>query len=148
VAGGLGSLLAAFLTPPITARIGGWRWITILLGMVGILVFALGLPFQPMLLVIATFFVNVAAQGTKIVVDTNIQQECADDYRGRVFSVNDTSYNLCFVLGLFLAVSVVPETGRSVLTILAVSIGFLALTGWYGLAASRIANRPRQPVAV
>jgi len=148
VAGGLGSLLAAFLTPPITARIGGWRWITILIGMVGVLVFTLGLPFRPMLLVIATFFVNLAAQGTKIVVDTNIQQECADDYRGRVFSVNDTSYNLCFVLGLFLAASIVPESGRSVLAILGVSAGYLALTGWYGLAASRVANRHREPVAV
>lgn len=148
VAGGLGSLLAAFLTPPVTARIGGWRWVTILIGMVGVLVSVLGLPFQPMLLVVATFFVALAAQGTKIVVDTNIQQECADDYRGRVFSVNDTSYNLCFVLGLFLATSVIPESGRSVLAILGVSAGYLALTGWYGLAASRVANRPREPVAI
>jgi hypothetical protein len=84
VAGGLGSLLAAFLTPPITARIGGWRWITILIGTVGVLVFAL----------------------------------------------------------------VLPETGRSVLAILLVSAGFLALTGWYGVAASRVAGRTRQPVSV
>jgi MFS family permease len=147
VAGGLGALAAAFLTPPVTARIGGWRWVTVLIGMVGVLVFALGLPFRPMLLVFATFFVNLAAQSTKIVVDTMLQQECDDDYRGRVFSVNDTSYNLCFVLGLFAAVLVVPETGHSVLAIFAVSAGYLALTGWYGLAASRVADRAHQPVA-
>jgi len=146
VAGGLGSLLAAFLTPPVTARIGGWRWVTFLFGMVGVMVFVFGLPFRPILLVFATFFVNLAAQGTKIVVDTTIQQECADDYRGRVFSVNDTSYNLCFVLGLFGAVLLVPETGRSIPAIFLVSAGYLVLTTWYGLAASRIADRAHQPV--
>jgi MFS family permease len=148
VAGGLGSLAAAFLTPPIATRIGGWRWITVLIGTVGVLVFALGLPFEPLLLVVATFFMSLAAQGTKIVVDTAIQQECADDFRGRVFSVNDTSYNLCFVLGLFSAAVLLPETGHSIPAILLVSIGFLALTGWYGMAASRVADRAHQPVAV
>jgi MFS family permease len=148
VAGGLGSLLAAFLTPPLTARIGGRRWITVLIGTVGVVVFALGLPFQPMLLVVATFFMGLAAQGTKIVVDTTIQQACADDYRGRVFSINDTSYNLCFVLGLFTAAVLLPETGHSVLAILLVSAGFLALTGWYGVVGSHTADPAHQPVAV
>jgi MFS family permease len=148
VAGGLGSLAAAFLTPPATNRIGGWRWIAVLIGTVGVVVFALGLPFQPLLLVFATFFMGLAAQGTKIVVDTTIQQECADDFRGRVFSINDTTYNLSFVLGLFTAALVLPETGHSVPAILLVSAGFLALTAWYGVAASRVADRAHQPVAV
>lgn len=148
VAGGLGSLLAAFLTPPVTARIGGHRWIAVLIGTVGLMVFALGLPFRPMLLVVATFFMGLAAQGTKIVVDTTIQQECADDFRGRVFSINDTSYNLCFVLGLFTAAMVLPETGHSVPALLFVSAGFLALTGWYGVAAGRAVDRAHHPVAV
>src|SRR5689334_2696792 len=116
--------------------------------MVGLLVFALGLPFRPMLLVLATFFVSMAAQSTKIVVDTTIQQECEDDFRGRVFSVNDTSYNLCFVFGLFFAALMLPETGRSVAAIFLVSGGYLVLTGWYGVAASRVAGRAHHPVAV
>ncbi len=146
VAGGLGSLLAAFLTPPITERIRGWRWITVLIGMVGVMILVLGLPFRPFLLVLATFFMSLAAQGMKIVVDTTLQQECSDDYRGRVFSVNDTSYNLCFVVGLFVAAVLLPETGHSVPAVLFVSVGFLALTGWFGVAASRVADRAHQPV--
>jgi MFS family permease len=145
VAGGLGSLLAAFLTPPLTARIGGWRWISVLIGTVGVVVFALGLPFQPLLTVFATFFMSLAAQGIKIVVDTTIQQECADDFRGRVFSINDTSYNLSFVLGLFAASLLVPETGHSIPAVILVSTGFLALTVWYGTAASRVADRAHHP---
>jgi MFS family permease len=141
VAGSAGTLLAAFLTPPITRRIGGWRWVTLLMAGVGVLVFALGLPFRPLLLVLATFGISVAAQGTKIVVDTAIQQECADDFRGRVFSVNDTAYNLSFVVGLFAGVLALPDTGRSVPVLLLVSVGYLALSGWFGLAATRVAAR-------
>jgi hypothetical protein len=142
-AGGIGSLLAAFLTPPITRRIGGWRWVTGLIASVGVFVLALGLPFIPVLLVLATFFINIATQGTKIVVDTAIQQECTDDYRGRVFSVNDTIFNGFFVIGLFIAALTLPDTGRSVPAILLISTGNLALAGWFGMAASRVAARPR-----
>ena len=141
VAGSIGTLLAAFLTPPITRRIGGWRWITALMAGAGVLVFAHGLPFRPILFVFATFGISVAAQGTKIVVDTAIQQECADDYRGRVFSVNDTTYNLSFVIGLFVAAVSLPDTGRSAAAILLASAGYLALAAWFGLSAARVASR-------
>jgi hypothetical protein len=148
VAGGFGSLLAAFLTPAVTRRIGGRRWIVALLAGAGLLILLLGLPFRPMLLVAATFFVNVASQGTKIVVDTALQQQCDDDYRGRVFSINDTAFNLCFVVGLFTAAVTLPGNGRSVPVILLVAIGYLVLAGWYGLASARVAERSRAGVAV
>jgi MFS family permease len=141
LAGGLGSLAAAFLTPPATRLIDGWRWITLLFATSGVLVL-LGLPFQPMLLVVATFGVNVASQGTKIVVDTTLQRECDDDYRGRVFSVNDTAFNLCFVIGLFIAALTLPENGHSVPAIALVSAGYLALSAWYAMAARSVRHVP------
>jgi len=140
-AGGLGSLLAAFITPPAGRRLGGWRWISGLLAGIGLLVFAFGLPFVPILLVIAVFFVSIGAQGIKIVVDTTIQQECHDDFRGRVFSVNDTTYNVCFVIGLFGAALALPDNGRSVPGILLVGAGYLAVAAWFGMAAGRVAAR-------
>jgi hypothetical protein len=143
IAGGLGSLLAAFLTPPATRLLGGPRWIAGLFAAAGALVL-LGLPFRPFLLVVATFGVNITSQGTKIVVDTTLQRECDDDYRGRVFSVNDTTFNLCFVIGLFVAAVSVPENGHSVPVLLLVSAGYLALSGWYAVAAYSVR---RQPVA-
>ncbi len=141
IAGGLGSMLAAFLTPPATRLLGGWRWITGLFAASGLLVL-LGLPFQPMLLVFATFGVNIASQGTKIVVDTTLQRECHDDYRGRVFSVNDTTFNLFFVVGLFVAALTLPENGHSVPAILLVSAGYLALACWYAVAAYTANRQP------
>jgi len=146
-AGGLGSLLAAFLTPPATRRLGGRRFITALMAGVGVVVIALGAPFVPLLLVIATFFLSIAAQGTKIVVDTTIQQECHDDFRGRVFSLNDTTYNVCFVIGLFAAALALPGNGRSVPSILLVGAGYLLLAAWFTMAAARAATRSLTTVA-
>jgi len=146
VAGGLGSLLAAVLTPPATRRFGGYRWITGLIATVGVLALPLGLPFRPELLVVATFCLSLAAQGIKIVVDTTLQHECHDDFRGRVFSVNDTTYNMAFVAGLFGAALTVPEDGRSIPAIVVAGAGYLALAAWFGIHATRVASRPATPL--
>jgi len=124
---------------------GGWRWIAGLLAASGVLIL-LGLPFRPSLLVVAVFGVNIASQGTKIVVDTSLQRECDDDYRGRVFSVNDTTFNLAFVVGLFVAALTLPENGHSVPALLLVSGGYLVLAAWYTVAAYSVRHRP-EPIA-
>jgi MFS family permease len=141
IAGGIGSLTAAFLTPPVCRRIGGWRWIVTLLAGGGVLLLLLGLPFRPALLVVATFFVNIVSQGMKIVVDTTLQRDCDDEFRGRVFSVNDTTFNLAFVVGLFTGAFGLPANGRSTAAIVLVTTGYLVLAGAYGLAAARLARR-------
>jgi hypothetical protein len=97
--------------------------------------------------VFATFFVSIAAQGVKIVVDTTIQQECHDDFRGRVFSVNDTTYNMCFVIGLFVAALAVPANGRSVAAICLVGAGYLGLAAWFLVRASRVAGQAHGLIA-
>ncbi len=144
VVGGFGALLSAFITPWVTRRIGGWRWVSLLLGMIGIGILVFGLPFRPVLLMAATFVVNVGSQGMKIVVDTAIQTECEDDFRGRVFSVNDTLFNLCFVLGLFIAAATLPADGRSVTALVVVAIGYLLLGAWLGLSLGRRPARTEQ----
>jgi len=97
--------------------------------------------------VIAVFGVNIASQGIKIVVDTTLQRECDDDYRGRVFSVNDTTFNLSFVVGLFVAALALPENGHSVPALLLVSAGYLVLAAWYTVAAYSVRRQPEPIVA-
>jgi MFS family permease len=143
VAGGFGGLLAAVLTPPVTRRIGGQRWVAILLGSTGLIVLGLGLPFRPELLVTATFGLNVAAAGTKIVVDTSLQRDCDDQYRGRVFSVNDTTYNVTFVLGLLAGAWVLPPDGHSGVALAVVASGYLGLAAAFALLISRMPARAR-----
>jgi MFS family permease len=147
VAGSAGVLIAAFLTPPVTRRIGGWRWITWLLAGTAVAVVAFGLPFTPALLVVAVLFTNVATQGIKIVVDTALQHECDDAYRGRVFSINDTAFNLSFVVGLFIASLALPADGHSPVALLVVGFGYALVTVWYAATAGRWARRVGDDIA-
>ncbi|MGH3728901.1 MAG: MFS transporter [Micromonosporaceae bacterium] len=148
VAGAAGSLLSAMITPMATRRLGGRMWIILLLSGVAVALVGLGLPYQSWLLVCAVFVINIASQGTKIVVDTAIQQECADDYRGWVFSVNDTAFNLCFVIGLFTGASLLPENGHSPTMLISVSIGYGLLVIWFGWASGRWARRADHDIAL
>jgi predicted MFS family arabinose efflux permease len=141
VGGAVGNLAASVLTPPLARRVAGWRWVTLLLALEGLAIAVFGPAFTPYLLAIAVFVVNLAGQGVKIVVDTDLQHECADDYRGRVFSLGDTAFNASFVLGLFGAALVLPGDGRSVETLYAVALGFVVVGVWYAFAGGRWAMR-------
>jgi MFS family permease len=147
VAGSLGILAGAFLTPPVTRRIGAWRWITVLLGMIAVTLPVLGLPFRRSTLVFAVFLVSVSSQAIKIVVDTSLQHECDDDFRGRVFSVNDTTYNVFFVVGLFVGALTLPDNGRSAAALVVVAIGYALLTAWYAVAGGRWAREEGDDIA-
>jgi MFS family permease len=146
--GGIGALVAAVVTPAATRRLPGWAWISTLLGASGAVLLALGPPFRAPLLLVATFLLNITSQGTKIVVDTALQHECDDVFRGRVFSVNDTAFNATFVLGLILAAALLPPDGHSVAAVVVVAMGYVALAGWYAVVGRRAAARGRLPVEV
>ncbi|WP_328383488.1 MFS transporter [Micromonospora zamorensis] len=142
-AGALGVLAAAALTPPITRRIGGWRWVTGLLAAVAVALPVFGLPFHPLLLVVLVWVVNVAGHGIKIVVDTTVQRECADAVRGRVFAVNDTTFNLAYVLGMVLASRFIPDDGRSPALLGVAAVGYGCLAVGYAVAGGRWARETR-----
>jgi MFS family permease len=147
VAGSAGVLVAAFLTPPVTRRIGAWRWVTWLLAGTSAAILGFGLPYRPALLIAAVCCLNVASQGIKIVVDTALQHECDDAYRGRVFSVNDTAFNLCFVLGLFVGASVLPSDGHEPATLVVVGIGYALVAAWYAVVGGGWAKRVGDDIA-
>jgi hypothetical protein len=92
--------------------------------------------------------INIASQSTKIVVDTAIQQECSDDHRGWVFSINDTAFNLCFVLGLFSGALLLPEDGHSPAVLIGIALGYAALVLWFRWATARWARRADHDIAL
>src|SRR4051794_13390235 len=61
-AGALGSFIAALITPRITRRIGGRTWLVAMFGTLAVLVPVLGLPYRPMLTVVAVMFVSLVTQ--------------------------------------------------------------------------------------
>lgn len=142
-----GALLAAIITPLITRRFGGWRWVALLTFGLAVIVPAFGLPYIDVLTVAVAFVVSMAAQATKIVTDTALQLQISDDYRGRIFSVNDTAFNLMFVLGLLIGALLLPDTGYSPTMMIATGIGYAALGAWFTLRYSALRARATVPTA-
>jgi hypothetical protein len=131
VVGSFGVIAAAFVTPIATRRIGARGWVIAMTLLAGLALPALALPFEPFLLVIATFLMNVSSQGIKIVVDTNVQTFCDENFRGRVFSVEDTLFNVLFVIGLFIGALTLPANGHSIAAIVGISVGYLLVAAGY-----------------
>jgi hypothetical protein len=93
------------------------------------------------LTVAAGFVLSLGAQATKIVTDTSLQLEIEDDYRGRVFSINDTGFNLMFVLGLLIGSLVLPVSGVSPATMVGVGLGYAMVAIGFGLVNRRLIHR-------
>jgi predicted MFS family arabinose efflux permease len=148
VAGGIGAIIASLITPPVARRIGGWRWVTVMMATLAAVVPALGLPYRQTLLVVAVGVVGLVTQGTKIIVDTALQVECADDFRGRVFSVNDTAFNLCFVGGLFIGALVLPVDGHAAAILVTIAGVYAAVAVWYAVVGGRHARRSGDDIQV
>jgi MFS family permease len=126
-AGAIGTLLAAAVTPSAVRRLGKPRWITVVLVGGGGAQLALGLPFVAPTIVLAGLTLGFVAQAVKICVDTTLQEVVEDDFRGRVFSVYDTLFNVTYVVALLIGAFVLPPSGISYAALVAVSVGY-ALT--------------------
>ena len=136
-AAAVGPLVAAFVTPPATRRLGGPRWLAVMFASLAIAVPVLGLPYRPVATVAAAFLISLVTQAARIVTDTALQVEIADDYRGRVFSVNDTAINLLYVGGLSVGALVLPIDGHSPIVMVLSGVGYAALTAWFVAAYPR-----------
>jgi MFS family permease len=136
-AGAMGTLLAAWVTPGVVRRIGTQRWITLLLLGAGAGQVGLGLPFVAPTIVLAALVLGFVAQGVKICVDTTLQECVEDDFRGRVFSVYDTLFNITFVAALLIGAVVLPASGVSYPLLAAVGAGYVAAAAVY----SRVTRR-------
>jgi MFS family permease len=136
---GVGVAIAAVLTPTATQRFGREAWMTAMLLLGGGALAAFGLPYRRDLLVIGAFLLGVSAQGLKICVDTTVQEEVDDVYRGRVFAGYDMLFNVTYVGAAAASVAVLPESGKSVAVMITLALGYL-------LAAVAFASvtRPRR----
>jgi hypothetical protein len=73
-------------------------------------------------------------QGVAICATTILQEEADDDYRGRVFSFYDMTFNITFVAGAALSAAFMPVTGRSAAIIGLVAVGYAVTAAAYWLA--------------
>lgn len=141
-ASAVGFVLAAVLTPVLTPRIGPHAWIVLclLLAAATQTVLAVTVARVPLLLCAAAL--GLAAQGAKIAVDTIVQRDTADEFRGRAFALYDVMYNAAFVGAAALAAVTLPDTGWSRPVFVALAVGYAAAALGYRATTARAVVAP------
>jgi len=134
----IGSGVAALLTPGATRRFGFVRWPALLLGVAAAAEIGFGLPYTMALLLLAGFVLGFAAQGIKISVDTLLQQTITDDFRGRVFSLYDTLFNITFVGAAVATAILLPDTGYSPTSVIVLGVVYAVTAVTYLRIAGRL----------
>ena len=105
----------------------------------------LGAVSQPVMLrpsrpaeLVGAALMGIAAQAGKIAVDTLVQRDADDDFRGRAFAFYDVLYNAAFVGAAALGGAPLPDTG-SRRTVAVLAVGYLAAA----VATDAFARDPR-----
>jgi MFS family permease len=146
-ASGLGFFVAAVITPEVTHRIRKSSWITICFALAAVTELGYVLTLQEWSLLLGAFVVGIAAQGSKICVDTIVQESIDDAYRGRVFSFYDVLFNVAFVSAAAFGALALPADGNSPAVFAFVAVGYALTAVVYG-RTSRAAERAAVPRTV
>ncbi|MBE1877074.1 MFS transporter [Myceligenerans pegani] len=111
---GVGGGVAIVVTAWLGRRMAPQSWIATML-LVAAASQVLLVPAEPglVLMLSAAALLGMAAQGAKIAVDTIVQRDSGDEFRGRAFAFFDVLYNAAFVGAAALAAAVVPDMGWS-----------------------------------
>src|SRR4051794_10604591 len=146
VASGIGTLLGAVLTPLVVRRVSKPLEVTVLLAAGAAVEIGLGLPFEKLTFLLAGLALGVISQGSKICIDTIVQESVDDAFRGRVFSVYDTLFNVSFVVAAAAGAFVLPDDGYSptAIVVLAALYGLAAVL-YAGAVRGDLISRPARP---
>ncbi len=141
-ASAVGFVLAAVLTPVLSPRTGPHAWITLCMLLAAATQTVLAFTVSRVPLLLCAVALGLAAQGAKIAVDTIVQRDTADEFRGRAFALYDVLYNAAFVGAAGLAALTLNDTGWSRPVFAALAVGYLAAAlGYRAVTARAVAAR-------
>ena len=110
---GAGGAIAVVLTPLLSRTMGPQRWVAAMfLVAAGAMLLLSTVPY-PVIVFATALILGVGSQGAKIAVDTIVQRDTEDAYRGRAFAFYDVLFNAAFVAAAGLAAFIVPDLGWS-----------------------------------
>ena len=139
--------LAVVLTPLAQEHVSPPTWVVacMLGGSLGQVLLVAGHTREGM--VAGLFVFGVGVQGAKIAVDTIVQTDTSDDYRGRAFSLYDVLFNAAECLAAGVAVLVMPDVGwsRGVQAALVVAVWVVAPAYRWGVHRCGRSGRGRGP---
>lgn len=134
----VGIFAGVVLVPFAARRIHPDRLIPLSYGIALVAVFASGANLSRPSVIAGGVVVGVAYAFAKIPVDTIVQEEIADAYRGRAFSAYDMLFNLARVGGVSAVAAAVPRAGDTADLVLGIAGAYaLALVG-FGLWSARL----------
>jgi len=134
----IGGGLAAFVTPTAARHLGYVRWPALLLVVAAVVEVALGLPYTMPLLLLAAVVLGFVSQAIKICVDTLVQQEVEDLFRGRVFALYDTLFNVTLVVAAVLTAVALPENGYSPTGVITIGVAYALIGAGYLRVGGRV----------
>jgi hypothetical protein len=142
-ASGAGFGAAALVTPVAARAMSPQTWMAVCLGTCGLAVAGF-LAFDALpSLAIASFLVGTFGQGAKICVDALVQATVLDAFLGRVMSLYDLVFNVCFVVAVSVGALLLPVDGDSVAVLSSVVVLY-ALSALTAAAQAR-AGAPAAP---
>ena len=133
----VGNGLSIILTPIAHERLSPARWIVVCLAIGAVGQALLATSWSRAVVGVAAVLLGLSVQGAKIAVDTIVQRDTDDAYRGRAFSLYDMLYNAALVGAAGLAYLVLPDTGWSPAVFLVLTAVFVVLGVGYGRSSTR-----------
>lgn len=139
----VGHGVAVVLTPIAHERIAPSQWVVLCLtgGTLGQLLIVFS--HQQTIFMVGMFIFGIGVQGAKIAVDTIVQSDTADAYRGRAFSIYDVLFNVAECVAAGVAIFLLPDIGWSrpvqiglIVFVWTVALGYRYLVG-------RLDDKPR-----
>lgn len=127
----VGGGIAALVTPVATRRLGYARWPALALLASGIVQLVCGLPYRLELVLLAALLLGFASQAVKITVDTLVQQQVDDEFRGRIFALYDTLFNIALVTAAVLTATLLPADGHAPAAVIAIGASYLLTAALY-----------------
>ncbi|WP_052367186.1 MFS transporter [Paraoerskovia marina] len=136
-ASGLGFAFAVLLTPTLSPRTGPHLWIAIMLCLAAGSQVLLAVTLTWTTMLVGAVLLGLAAQGAKIAVDTIVQRDTDDAFRGRAFALYDVLYNAAFVGAAALAALALPDSGYSPGVFAGLAVVYVVAAVVYGRFAAR-----------
>lgn len=106
-----GMVLASFTTPMTISRIGRKYTLVAALGFAVIPQLLLA-TLNPSAITVAAFLLGIVGQTIKLCCDASLQLDIVDSVRGQVFSIQDTCFNLSFVIAVTFSALAVTQFGH------------------------------------
>ncbi|MDR2703592.1 MAG: MFS transporter [Cellulomonadaceae bacterium] len=133
---GAGGAIAVVITPTLSRPLASQTWVALMFGLATVSQIVLAISATRLVVFAAALLLGIAAQASKIAIDTIVQRDTSDAFRGRAFAFYDVVFNAAFVAAAILAAFLVPDSGWSRVLFLGIAFAYVILALWmWGRAA-------------